>query len=943
MTLHKINFWLIVSLLFSSFFYAQTTAENGFANLKGKIIDTDNFPLPGASVLVKTNGDTYATTTDFDGKFLIKRIPTANSLVLEITYIGYKSITQNIELNAGETKSIPLIVMSEKSEELEGVTVTGQSKGRLKALNVERNADNILNVVSLEQAEKIPDDNIGDVLKRVSGVNVELDQGEARKISVRGLGPSSTNVLIDGERLASTSYGGDRSVELDLIPANVIQNIEVSKSVSADMDGESNGATVNLVTRTALSQKTQLSGSAYSSFTTTNDTPGYNLEMNIARRFYDNKLGLSFNAATNRRNYKSDNIEADWDFQPSGDPQSPFDDTRFLDQFEIRQYWLIRMRNSFNISADYEFDNHNFIGFKLASSFRNDYENRYRTRLASLDFPAYFLEDNIYVTEGDLRLETTGGVNSGKPNGYRLDVKNTLYTKFYGGHLIGNTEIDWSASYSDSKKDRNRREIEYEVTEGDFEVRIDVTNPAKPSFEIPNISNLYNAGLFDLKSTNQFIDGNRLSLSMDVEHPTRFGYIKVGGRYRANKRFEENTVFDYLPTNTDLSQIGKVPTIHYTRSEFYPGNYSLFPSVSRTFLGNLDLEGNGFIKTQDINSTFDTNYTADERVFASYGLTKIEFNDEFYMRLGLRLEQTSSDYSSSNYNETTGQSKISENKERYLSLLPSASLRYEINENLTLRAGFSRTIRRPTHSQIAPRFRFSGLDGNGANRIFRGNPDLRPSESYNYDISFKYDLGQASSISIDSYMKRINNFIANITETEGIGENELLTIDSPVNVGKGRITGVEVTFNLNMVDVWHRLRNFSVYSNFAFNDGVLKGYPSINSFREEENRKLNDTSDSIYNFSLVFSSDRWEMSGSIHGSSPYLRTYRTIPQDDRYYDKQRFVDVNISYKIKKGFYLFLQGKNLTNQPLRYFTGTEQYVEQEEFYGPNFICGLRYKL
>lgn len=940
--MNKSNLLVLLALFVSFAIHAQQNKNKAFANIKGKVIDNQNFPLPGATAFVNIDGKIHGATTDFDGKFLLTRVP-AGSYTLEITYIGYASHFEEVSLSANQTLALPSVTLSERSEKLKGVTVTGQSRGKLKALNVEHNADNILNVISLEQAEKIPDDNVGDVLKRIAGINVGMDQGEARTVNIRGLGPEAANILIDGELVSSTAYGGSRAVELDLIPANVIQNIEVSKSVSADMDGEANGATVNLITRVALNQKTQLTGSAYSSFVTTDDDPGYNIDLNVARRFYNNKLGLSFNASSNRRNYKSDNIEADWDFADAGDPDTPFDDARFLNEFEIRQYWLSRVRHSMNLSTDYIFNDHHSIGFKLSSSFRNEFENRYRTSMASLDFPQSFNPDNTYTTEGDLRIETIGGPNEGRPNGYQLDRKETIYGNFYGEHLIKTTEVDWNMSFSSSYKNRNRREIEYEATEGDFDVTIDVRNPSKPRFEILNLTNLYNATLFSLSTWGQFIDGSRTSLRLDVEHPTSFGYIKTGGRYRINKRFEENKFFNYRPTTDVLSHFGKVPSIHYTREKFYPGSYTLFPAVSRSFLGGLDLEGTSFTKTESIGTRFRTSYDADERVLATYGLAKIEFSNAFYIRLGVRLEQTNSEYSSLSFNEVTGQTKDNTNRERYLNTLPSASFKYKINEDLTLRGGFSKTISRPRHSQISPSIRFEGTNSDGLNKLYQGNPDLKPSSSLNYDLSLKYRLGQASSISVDGFTKRLDNRIDNVEDVMSIGNGEQLEITTPKNVGVGHIKGIEFSFNLNMVDIIQQLRNFSLYSNVTFVDSYLKGFPDINNFRAGEKRRLAFTSDTSYNVSLLYNADRWEFSSSLNSTSPYLRTYRDIPQDDRYYDKQQFVDINISYKVRNGIYMFLQGKNLTNQSLRYYTGSKHYLEQEEFYGPNFVVGLRYKL
>lgn len=144
-------------------------------------------------------------------------------------------------------------VLSEGME-LKGVEVKGAFHGQSRAINTQKNNFNITNVVSADQIGKFPDSNIGDALKRINGINVQYDQGEARFGQVRGTSPDLTSVTVNGNRLPSAE-GDIRNVQLDLIPADMIQTIEVNKVVTADMDGDAIGGSINLITKTLRTRK----------------------------------------------------------------------------------------------------------------------------------------------------------------------------------------------------------------------------------------------------------------------------------------------------------------------------------------------------------------------------------------------------------------------------------------------------------------------------------------------------------------------------------------------------------------------------------------------------------------------------------------------------------------------------------------------------------------
>ena len=364
--------FFIASLLLILNIHAQDSSKKG--NISGVIVDDTSLPLPGAEIFLQINNRIIGATSDFDGKFIITNVPSGEQTIT-ISYLGFKEIKLNVTVVSGKTIEIPSVLLKPEAESLGTVVVQTRSQGQVRALNVQKNSENIVNVISLEQASKFPDSNIGDALKRVSGLTIKTDQGEAREVSVRGLGSAATTMLINGDRISSTSFNS-RSVEADLIPADVIQNIEVTKSASADLDGEATGGVVNLITRNAYSKELKLSVSTDYNYTPTWNAINYNTAVGVSKKMLDGKLGIALNGSSSSRSFKSDNIEADWDWLDTGVIGDPTDDTRFFNELQIRQYWVIRDRKNLNLGIDYEFSKNSLIGIKTSLSYRNDFENR---------------------------------------------------------------------------------------------------------------------------------------------------------------------------------------------------------------------------------------------------------------------------------------------------------------------------------------------------------------------------------------------------------------------------------------------------------------------------------------------------------------------------------------------------------------------------------------
>lgn len=232
---------IFTSVLFcaSIFFYAQT------GTVSGNINDDSKLSLPGAKISL-TPGNIY-TTSDDHGNFVFLNVPPGN-YTMTVNYLGYGISEYQVTVEA-EKNTKQNIIFNRKETVIAEVVVSGSTlKNQARALNKQKSNANITNVISSDQIGRFPDANIGDALKRVPGIAIQNDQGEARNLIIRGLAPNLNSVTLNGDRIPSAE-GDNRNVQMDLIPSDMISTIEVNKTLTPDMDADAIGGSVNLITR----------------------------------------------------------------------------------------------------------------------------------------------------------------------------------------------------------------------------------------------------------------------------------------------------------------------------------------------------------------------------------------------------------------------------------------------------------------------------------------------------------------------------------------------------------------------------------------------------------------------------------------------------------------------------------------------------------------------
>ena len=240
-----ILFLIVAFQLITGFVFAQ----NG--TIRGAVFDEKTGePLFGVSVLVKET--TTGAVTDFDGKFEIAVAP--GDYTLQISYISYATaeITQ-VSVKSGQVTVINDILMAEEASELETVTIAASAIRTTEAalMAVKRNAPNVLDGISASTFRQIGDGDAASAVKRVTGVSIE----GGKYVYVRGLGDRYTKTVLNGVDVPGLDP--DRNaLQMDIFPTNVIDNIIVAKSFSAELPADFTGGVVDIETKDFPEEKT---------------------------------------------------------------------------------------------------------------------------------------------------------------------------------------------------------------------------------------------------------------------------------------------------------------------------------------------------------------------------------------------------------------------------------------------------------------------------------------------------------------------------------------------------------------------------------------------------------------------------------------------------------------------------------------------------------------
>src|SRR5262245_58998374 len=215
---------------------AQTPSSGGAGSIEGRVVDAaSGDPLPGAQVVV--SGTTAEASTDRDGRFRLAAVPAGDRTVV-VTYLGRQDAVVETKVVGGATGRLDIQMKMVAFEEQVVVEAPLILDAQERALNQQKTAPNITNVVSADQIGSFPDRNAAETTQRIPGISIIKDRGEGRYVNVRGTEPRLNSMMIDGQRIPSPDPL-IRQVAVDVVPSELLQSIEVSKELKLDMDTSS--------------------------------------------------------------------------------------------------------------------------------------------------------------------------------------------------------------------------------------------------------------------------------------------------------------------------------------------------------------------------------------------------------------------------------------------------------------------------------------------------------------------------------------------------------------------------------------------------------------------------------------------------------------------------------------------------------------------------------
>lgn len=905
--------------------------------IKGRILDTSNQTLPGATIYI----DSLHTgvVSDINGFYTLTNIAPGTYKV-KVSYVGYSPVEMTITVPEGKT--VESDVMLNDGVKLREVVVGGAFNGQRRALSSQKNAMGIVNVVSADQVGKFPDSNIGDALKRISGINVQYDQGEARFGQVRGTSADLSSVTINGNRIPSAE-GDTRNVQLDLIPADMVQTIEVNKVVTADMDADAIGGSINLVTKNTPNKR-MFNATAGSGYNAVSKKAQLNFGLTYGDRFFNDKLGLMFSGSYQNAPGGSDNAEFEYDVD---------DGSVVMKEAQMRQYYVTRERQSYSLALDYEFNPDHKISFKGIYNRRNDWENRYRVVYKDLD--------ESDPSEQSIELQTKGGADDTR--NARLERQQTMDFTLDGEHNLGGRLLmDWAASFSRASEDRpNERYFGLKMDNNTGENLINTFRGigGRAPYSTIAIPGLDNEGweLDELTNSNQSIYENEWKFRLNFELPLMKGLygntLRFGGKYTNKEKDRETTMYKYDGEDVNDNPIfndGGAWREHGSsqiRKGFMVGDN--YPEgthfVSKKYLGSINFNS---MQGEPDYEEMSGNYHAKEEITSAYLRFDQKLGQKLDLMLGLRMEHTALNYRGLNWvvdeDENESLESTGNRKNSYTNWLPSVLLKYDVNDDLKLRASFTETLSRPKYSALIPSVNYNRADEEAT----IGNPNLKPTTSYNFDLSAEYYFKSVGLVSVGLFYKSINNVIVDEV-WKGMDSQLPITgtydyeISKPINAYDADLFGVEVAYQRDFGFITPALKCLGFYGNYTYTANKTKNHHFEHRVLEDgEDIDMIGSPEHTANASLFFEKWGFNLRLSYNFASAFVDEMGEVAQLDRYYDKVNYLDLNASYTFGKRFKttIYADVTNLLNQPLRYYQGTKDRTAQVEYYGARFNAGIK---
>ncbi|MEZ6001431.1 TonB-dependent receptor [Hyphomonas sp.] len=897
--------------------------------ITGKVTDASGeAPLQGALVTIEELGRTVSS--DRFGAYRFNNIP-AGDYTLSVSYVGADAVTADVSL-AGTAKVD--LMLGGDVRYLDNILVVGSAAAQAGAINQQRASDALINVIDSDGLGNFPDTTVADSLSRVPGLSIENDQGEGRYVSIRGINTDLISATINGVRTPSPE--DRRGVLLDGVPSDLLDGIEVQKSLTPDVDADTIGGVINLKTISAFDRdgqffRAKLEGS-YNEITEEISPKGTLTYSNV----FGQKLGVA--ASLNYQDLRiqaHNNETGGWGYNDDLGAFVPDDD------YEQRFYDLSRERIGLVVNIDYRLTENTELYLRTLYNQYKDDETRNKWEFRSLDEEDPALTANGFAfdyAEADAEVRV------------REEVRNIQTYAVGGQTFAGNWAFDYEISYAYAEEDdSNNHDVNFRSDDmsGSGILLWDNSNPKKPVFSGPGFDFLLDPSNYEMDAYEREFTINEdteWSYKFDVTNDTVLGDTPVTWKFGMKLRdrekvrdenlmiYERDDVLltDYITDNAQVSgwRMGN-PMFEWP-------NGDLTKALRNAFTADeLDADGSNF-------DSLSADYTINEKILAGYGMGTFQMQNLTAV-VGARIEATDVSSTGNIFFEEDDPANVGKRQyeDTYAHFLPSLNLKYAFADNLIGRAAYYSSIVRPAFGEMRPTFALN----DDRDEAEMGNPALDPYEASNIDASIEYYPTKLSVLSAGVFYKSIRNAIFPVTyDIEDVpGSIDLSFLDSAtlagleevatyINAGEATVKGVEFNYVQGLGFLGGAFDGFLVSANLTLADSEA----TLPDGREVPLLKQNDT---VWNVSLGYDKGPWDLRVSANYRGDYVD--ELFGENlDRYTSDHMRVEASAKYELNDHIQVYFEGKNLTDEPEFYYHGNESRLSQYDEFGWSGVFGVR---
>ena len=872
--------------------------------IRGKIIDASTGEeIIGAAVILKELAGT-GTVTGLDGSFVLNTDLAACTLLC--TSIGYKDAEVTFSHTAGGELLVSLVP---DNIALDAVIVTADNNGRTEAAarGIERTSMNVVNVMSAKAMELSPDLTVANAIKRMSGVTIERNSsGEGQYAILRGMDKRYNYTLVNGVKIPSPD-NKNRFVPLDIFPSEMLDRLEVTKSLTADMEGDGIGGAVNLVMKDAPER--------------------FEVNANVATGYSALYFDRDFESFNHRAGQRMSPFE-----RMGADVSKDYSVT--ADDFTYENLRVAKARPRPDIVGGFSFGDR-YFGNRLGLIVGVSYQNLFRGK----DSDIYYVQGSTGDgTETRTYSEEQNRLGTHAKLDYRFNERHKLM--LYGGYMDlrksevrdGQNDKDWIV-----KMQWERQYIINTTIKGDHSflegnrLKIDWTGVFSKAYSTsPDNARIYvnmqRPHLYNTDSAEKRWEHNsdrdfagylNLSYRFDFTGESSL-QLKAGGMYRNKARDSFFNEYTFDSATSDPSTGKRDP-------QYYGEDWTNFDELLLT-------------PKKYGNVGDPLNYGAWENIAAGYLMAKYNWR-KFEFIAGVRAEHTDQGYTLD-----YPRKEESEGNQIYTDILPSVHLKYNVHRNANLRFSYGRSINRPGFFEIVP---YTILNEDYDEK---GNPDLKHTVADNLDLRYEFFPRSSEQFMVGLFWKKLQNPIEYGLITEGMG-----TFITPMNFGNAVNAGVEV-------DVMKYFNWFGIKANYTYTNSSITTSKRVREGTEvrtvNQTRPLYGQAAHVANLSLLFNFPKYGIEAQVSGSytGKRLSEISNWVDNDIWEAGYMQLDASIEKSFKAGFAIFAKASNLLDTPVLKFvndnfmtdslTDYERYrggvIERREWHGQAITVGVRYR-